>query len=480
MAGNFKYAYTLPGQYQTITFPSGATRNFSYDDQGRLTQLSNVDPIAGNLATYAYGYDFNYTTGLNTMLGQRVSTTATVPSQSLNSSLFKYEYDSVYELTKATYPNVAPFNAEVDSWTYDGIGNRLTSTVSASTQTYTYQKITGNPNNWQRLLSDGVSSYTYDLNGSTITKNGTPGNFTFGWNFDNRMSSISGAAAATYGYDYQGRRRTKTVSSSTSNYLYDGLNLIAETGATPADYLFGPGIDEPLAMSRSGLVYYYGVDGLGSVATVANSGGAVQDSYLYDAWGQTRTQTGTLVNPFGYTAREFGEAGTLFYRARYYQPSIARFLSEDPRESMIADPPPLIRYLNNILPGPPLQWPSRSILTEIEVTSPHPGDGANLYSMGFNDPLHYTDPGGSDGIPGWIDWLHWVHVAICAHENLECGNRVNRDCECDWNKRRGGPDWIAKCKFEGWQCCRDNFYRCLVGRPRKPCHPLLFPPRQAL
>lgn len=97
--------------------------------------------------------------------------------------------------------------------------------------------------------------------------------------------------------------------------------LIEETGATPADYLFGPGIDEPLAMSRSGgQVYYYDVDGLESANLVTNSSGAVQDSYVYDAWGQTRRQTGTLANPFGYTAREFGEAGTLFYRARYYQP----------------------------------------------------------------------------------------------------------------------------------------------------------------
>src|SRR5262249_11819812 len=71
VTGQFKYAYTLTGEYGTITFPNSQTRSYSYDDQGRLTQLANVHPSAGNLATYVYAYDLNNTTGLYTMLGQR-------------------------------------------------------------------------------------------------------------------------------------------------------------------------------------------------------------------------------------------------------------------------------------------------------------------------------------------------------------------------------------------------------------------------
>ena len=214
--------------------------------------------------------------------------------------------------------------ARHNSWTYDAIGNRLTSTVNGVTTNYTYQKIGANPLNWQRLTSDGTSSYGYDGNGNTQTRTGS----TFTWNYDDRMTGVTGTSS--YAYDYQGRRSGKTVGASTSSYLYDGLNLIQEAGATPADYLFGPGIDEPLAMSRSGSIYYDLVDGLGSVSLVTNATGGVQDKYLYDAWGQTRSSTTPVVNPFGYTARELGEAGTLFYRARYYQTSIGRFLSEDP------------------------------------------------------------------------------------------------------------------------------------------------------
>ncbi len=247
VAGQFKYTYTLAGQYQTITFPNGQTRNNSYDDQGRLLQLSNLDPLAGNLATYAYGYDQNWVTDTDTMLGQRTSLTATVPSQGFAGSLSKYYYDGLYQLNRVDYPNVAPLNGEVHSWTYDDIGNRLTNTVNATTQTYTYQKIGTNPLNWQRVLNDGVNAYSYDLNGSAVTRNGTPGNLTFGWDFENRMNSITRAATATYKYDYQGRRTGKTAGTETPTYLYDSLNLIQEAGTSPADYLFGPGVGRALS-----------------------------------------------------------------------------------------------------------------------------------------------------------------------------------------------------------------------------------------
>ncbi len=329
VTGQFTYAYTLAGQVQTITFPNGQTRSSSYDDQGRLSQLANVHPTAGTLASFVYGYDLNPQTQQPTLLGQRTSLSMTIPSQGLTNAASSYRYDNDYQLTQANYPAPAPYNGEVHGWTYDAIGNRLTNTVNGVPQTYTYFKNGSNPLNGQRLSSDSINSYTYDGNGNTLTRNGAPGNFTFGWDTDDRMSSISGATTANYAYDYQGRRTSKTVSGSTSSYLYDGLNLIGTSGPSTAAYLFGPGIDEPLAMSSGSNTYYFSVDGLGSVNLVADTSGTAQNAYLYDAWGVIRSQTGTLLNDFGYTAREFGEAGFWFYRARYYQASAGRFHSED-------------------------------------------------------------------------------------------------------------------------------------------------------
>ena len=391
IAGQFKYLYTLAGQYQTLTYPNGGSRNYSYDDQGRLNALSNIDPIAGNLASYGYGYDYNYTTGQTTMLGQRSSATATVPSQGLSNQLFKYEYDPLYQLNKVTYPNVAPFSGEVDSWTYDAIGNRLTNTVNGTTQTYSYEQVVGHQG--QRLNSDGVNSYTYyggGLSGSIGSRSGPGGNFTFTWTPWGQMSQVNSGNLANYYYDYQGRRFQKSVTGTATNYLYDGLNLIREsTGVTTTEYLFGPGIDEPIAMSRGGQGYYFAVDGLGSVSVIASPAGAVQNNYLFDVWGTLRNTPTAFANSFGYTAREFGDVGTSFYRARYYQSSVGRFLSEDPLDGAASANPSMAGAMMILS----LRLPARDL---IRFGSPAMLDPARTtrYSYVLNAPASFTDPDG--------------------------------------------------------------------------------------
>ncbi len=237
--------------------------------------------------------------------------------------------DTVYQLKKAEYPNVAPFNAEVDQWTYDAIGNRLTSQVNASILNYSYEKISPNPKNAQKLLGDGLNSYAYDFNGSQTSRTGGA-SYGFVNDLDNRLASITGAESATYTYDYQGRRSSKTVSGVTTKYLYDGLNLVSETtsGATTR-YAFGPSIDEPLALYASGAVSYLNADGLGSIVATNSPTGTVSHSSVFDAWGLAKTETGTRTHPFTYTGREVGEAGLLFYRARLMQPATGRFGAED-------------------------------------------------------------------------------------------------------------------------------------------------------
>jgi RHS repeat-associated protein len=140
---------------------------------------------------------------------------------------------------------------------------------------------------------------------------------------------ISGTPAIAYSYDYSGRRYRRTVGTTNYDYIYDGQNLIGQRTTGVQDFVFGPGIDEPLATKIGSNIYYYSVDGLGSVALLTDTTGAVQNSYVYDAWGVTRSQSGSLANPFTYTSREANEAGMLYYRARFYYPNIDRFISED-------------------------------------------------------------------------------------------------------------------------------------------------------
>jgi RHS repeat-associated protein len=93
----------------------------------------------------------------------------------------------------------------------------------------------------------------------------------------------------------------------------------------------GLNINEPLAMLRSGATSYYHADGLGSVTSLSGAAGSIANTYTYDSFGRLITSTGSLVNPFQYTAREFDTETNLYdYRARYDDQNSSRFLSEDP------------------------------------------------------------------------------------------------------------------------------------------------------
>ena len=99
-----------------------------------------------------------------------------------------------------------------------------------------------------------------------------------------------------------------------------------------ARYAHGEEIDQPLTMTRGGQSYFYHTDHLGSVRLLTDAAGAVANRYDYDAFGNWEaTSYETVANPYAFTARERdAESGLMFYRARYYDPKIGRFISEDP------------------------------------------------------------------------------------------------------------------------------------------------------
>jgi RHS repeat-associated protein len=142
----------------------------------------------------------------------------------------------------------------------------------------------------------------------------------------------------TYKYDPFGRRVQKAFTqggtTTTTNYLYDGSNLLEEvdsSGNVLARYTEGPGTDEPLAELRSGTTSYYQQDGLNSISSLSTGAGALANTYSYDSFGKLTGSTGTLTNPFQYTAREFdSETGIYEYRFRYFDQNLGRFLNEDP------------------------------------------------------------------------------------------------------------------------------------------------------
>ncbi|HPC96420.1 MAG TPA: RHS repeat-associated core domain-containing protein [Sedimentisphaerales bacterium] len=170
-----------------------------------------------------------------------------------------------------------------------------------------------------------------------------------------RISGEVGRQQITYTYDPSGRRIAKDVDGVVTKYLYDGDQCIAEYACPePAEwdandvllrkYIHGPCIDEPRSASlRAGSfcmieaaggyagTYYYHYDALGSVVALSDADGDTVQVYEYDVYGQVAASDPNHPNRFLFTGREFDtETGLYYYRARYYNPAIGRFLQTDP------------------------------------------------------------------------------------------------------------------------------------------------------
>lgn len=77
---------------------------------------------------------------------------------------------------------------------------------------------------------------------------------------------------------------------------------------------------------------FYEADGLGSITSLTNSAGTLANTYMYDSFGRLIASTGTAINPFQFTGRENdSETALYYYRARYFDSNVGRFLNEDPK-----------------------------------------------------------------------------------------------------------------------------------------------------
>ncbi len=173
----------------------------------------------------------------------------------------------------------------------------------------------------------------------------------------NQLTAISGAVTASFQYDTFGRRMRKTVNGVATDYLYDGGNVVQEKmGGTPSANLLTGGIDEVFSRANTSATQSLLTDGLGSTVALLDSAGLPQTEYTYEPFGNTGTSGPASANSSQYTGRENDGTGLYYYRARYYSPTLQRFISEDPAE--------------------------------------FGGGDSNLYAYVSNSPSNFTDPSG--------------------------------------------------------------------------------------
>ncbi|WP_425218295.1 RHS repeat-associated core domain-containing protein [Tumidithrix helvetica] len=163
--------------------------------------------------------------------------------------------------------------------------------------------------------------------------------------------------SVSYKYDIFDRRIEKTVdldgagagTATTERYVYDRDHImLVFVGSTLKErYLYGANLDQVLAVETTQVSWTLS-DYLGTVRDLVSSAGVVQKHIKYDSFGNVTAQSAPLVKSrFGFTGREFdSETGLYYYRARYYDSAVGRFISEDPI-SFAGGDVNLYRYVGN-------------------------------------------------------------------------------------------------------------------------------------
>ena len=187
------------------------------------------------------------------------------------------------------------------------------------------------------------TTFTYDLNGNMHTQTDGSSTATLDYDYENRLVKITypDGGWTDFVYDALGRRlkavekNSQGSTTSEKHYVYDGLDLIADLNANnalQASYTHGPGIDDPLIVRYAGSNYFYYKNHQGSVTDIRDGSGGGVKTYKYDAFGNITDETGPSFNRgFTYTSRELhNRSGLYYYRARFYDPELGRFITQDP------------------------------------------------------------------------------------------------------------------------------------------------------
>jgi RHS repeat-associated protein len=111
-------------------------------------------------------------------------------------------------------------------------------------------------------------------------------------------------------------------------FTYHASELSGST--VTANLLTGLNVDEVLTRTDSAGARNFLADALGSTLALTDSTGTVQTQYTYEPFGSTTASGAINGNPFQYTGRENEANGLYYYRARYYNATLQRFISEDP------------------------------------------------------------------------------------------------------------------------------------------------------
>jgi RHS repeat-associated protein len=337
--GSISYTYDNASRRATMQVAGQSQVGYTFDNGNRLTQIAQGTSIVG------FTYD-----------NANRRSALTLP----NAIVATYSYDNDSHLTGISY-TLNSNSVGALSYGYDALGMR-TSVSGSFARTELPQAIpTATYDSGNELLRWSESQFAYDANGNMLND----GVHNYGWDARDHLSTIDSGSTGTFVYDSTGRRSTKASSGTSVSFLYDLANPVQElSGTVPTANLLTNGLDEYFTRTDGNGTANFLTDALGNAAALSNPEGAVQTQYIYDPFGNSSHVGNSSTSSFMFTGRENDGTGLYYYRARYYNPSVGRFISQDPTG----------------LRG-----------------------GINAYVYAGDNPTNFTDPLGlspnSDGIP---------------------------------------------------------------------------------
>ena len=183
---------------------------------------------------------------------------------------------------------------------------------------------------------------------------------------------------ATYTYRADSLRHSKTVNGATMTHVWNFGSIVLERNASGAVVnRFHRGLGHLISSEHHGF-YLFNVRG--DVVQRVDSAGNVIHAYVYDAFGNEQNKDSVNTNPFRFSGEYYDfETGFIYLRARFYNPVLGRFISEDPhwniRNMQFGDRPAM--RVNRAMPN------SLAIM-----------QAGNLYAYTINNPVMWTDPSG--------------------------------------------------------------------------------------
>ncbi|WP_432408147.1 RHS repeat protein [Wukongibacter sp. M2B1] len=374
------YSYYSDGARENILYPGAIGTEYIYDGLNNLITLRNVE-FSGVINEFSYTYD-----GVGNQL-TRVDANGTT----------SYTYDNLNRLETVSEPD-----GSQTTYTFDDNGNiatkdmvhpedysftfkqggqdKVMNGITSHTINYTNDdsnkltEITETLDNTGAVSSPYVGPATitvdldYDENGNltTTTKGGSADTEISSYKYKqmNQMTEYKSPSSVitSYSYDGNGLRKTKTTGSNTTGFYYSGGNVIneAENGVLKSRNIRG--INIIAREDNGGTKAYYLYNGHGDTVNLVTNTGEILNTYDYDAYGKAKLEEESTDNPYRYAGEYYDKESELYYlRARYYDPNIARFISEDSYKGDVNYPLSL-----------------------------------NLYTYSWNNPIKYIDPIGND------------------------------------------------------------------------------------